>query len=150
MIHSIDEKDRKILEILQENSNLSSYKISKKVLIPVTTVNNRIKKLKKLGVIRKFTVDVDKGKLGFTISGYIFVAISLEELKSANMKVRDLMAIVRKHPLVDYADNITGDLDMIIRLHAEDIKVLNDYVVNTLSSLKGVEKTRTAIVLEHR
>ena len=35
----VDEKDKKILEILKENSSLSTYKISKKTLIPVTTVN---------------------------------------------------------------------------------------------------------------
>ncbi|MEK6869655.1 MAG: winged helix-turn-helix transcriptional regulator, partial [Nanoarchaeota archaeon] len=81
MKDSIDEKDKKILEILQENSSLSSHKISKRTLIPVTTVNNRIKKLKNLGVIKKFTVDIDKSKLGFSLVAYIFLTVSLEELK---------------------------------------------------------------------
>ena len=70
----IDEKDKKILEILKENSNLSTYKIHKKTLIPVTTVNNRIKKLNKLGVIKKYTIEIDKSKLGFNLAAYVFTS----------------------------------------------------------------------------
>ena len=145
----IDEKDRKILDILQENSSLSSYKISKITLIPVTTVNNRIKKLKKLGVIKKFTVDIDKSKLGFSLAAYIFLTVSLEELKQEGMKIKDLMRIIRNNPLVESTDNITGDIDVVVKMHVRDINELNDYVANTLSYYNGVEKTKTALVLKH-
>ncbi len=149
MRDSIDEKDKKILEILQENSSLSSYKISKRTLIPVTTVNNRIKKLKKLGVIKKFTIDIDKSKLGFSLVAYIFLTVSLEELKQEGMKIKDLMRIIRNNPLVESTDNVTGDVDVVVKMHVRDINELNDYVANTLSYYKGVEKTKTALVLKH-
>ena len=145
----IDEKDKKILEVLQENSNLSSHKISKSTLIPVTTVNNRIKKMKKLGVIKKFTVDIDKSKLGFSLVAYIFLTVSLEELKQEGIKIKDLMKIIRNNPLVESTDNVTGDIDVVVKMHVRDINELNDYVANTLSYYKGVEKTRTALVLKH-
>ena len=145
----IDEKDKKILEILQENSSLSSHKISKRTLIPVTTVNNRIKKLKNLGVIKKFTVDIDKSKLGFSLVAYIFLTVSLEELKQEGMKIKDLMKIIRNNPLVESTDNVTGDVDVVVKMHVRDINELNDYVANTLSYYKGVEKTKTALVLKH-
>ena len=143
----IDEKDKKILEILKENSNLSTYKISKKALIPVTTINNRIKKLKKLGVIKKFTVEIDKTKLGFNLSAYILISISLKELKDASMTVRELVRLLKKNPNVESVDNVTGDVDIILKIHAGDINEINDYVVNTLTQYKGIEKTRTALIL---
>jgi len=145
----IDEKDKKILEILQENSNLSTHKISKKTLIPVTTINNRIKKLKKLGVIKKYTIDIDKKKLGLDLSAYIFIILSKYELKQEGMKTRDLIKIIKKNPFVETVENITGDVDVVVKMHVKDIRDLNDYVVNSLSDLKGIEKTKTAIVLEH-
>ena len=146
----IDEKDKKILEILEENSNLSTHKISKKTLIPVTTVNNRIKKLKELGVIKKYTVDIDKKKLGFNLSTYIFVTVSLDELKKEGMKMKDLIGMIKKNPLIESVENVTGDVDIIIKMCIPDIDKLNDYVVNTLSYYKGVEKTRTALILQHK
>ena len=143
----IDEKDRKILEILKENSNLSTYKISKKTLIPVTTVNNRIKKLKKIGVIKKFTVETDKTKLGFNLTAYVLINISLRELKEANMNTKDLVKIIKKNPNIEFVDNVTGDVDIILKIHAGGIDEVNDYVVNTLSQYEGIEKTRTALIL---
>ena len=143
----VDEKDRKILEILKENSSLSTYKISKKTLIPVTTVNNRIKKLKKMGVIKKFTIDIDKNKLGFNLTAYILINLSLRELKEEKMNVRDLVRIIKKNPNIESVDNVTGDFDIILKIHARDINDVNDYVVSTLAELKGVEKTKTALIL---
>jgi DNA-binding Lrp family transcriptional regulator len=143
----IDDKDRKILEILEENSTLSAYKISKNTLIPVTTVNNRIKKLKKLGVIRKFTVDIDKTKLGLNLSAYIFINLSLKELKEANITVKDLVRMIKKNPCIESVDNVTGDVDIILKINAGDINEVNDYVVNTISQIKGIEKTKTALIL---
>ena len=146
----IDEKDRKILDILEERSNLSTHKISKRTLIPITTVNNRIKKLKKLGVIKKYTIDIDKSKLGFNLSTYIFVTVSLYELKKEGMKMKDLIGIIKKNQLIESVENVTGDVDIIIKMRARDINELNDYVVNILSYYKGVEKTRTALILQHK
>jgi len=145
----IDEKDSKILEILEENSNLSTHKISKKTLIPVTTVNNRIKKLKELGVIKKYTIEIDKKKLGYNLSAYILVTISLDELKREKMNMKDLIRIIEKDPDVDIAESVTGDVDIIIRMHIRGINELNDYIVNKLSYYKGVEKTKTALILTH-
>ena len=146
----IDEKDRKILEILEQNSNLSTHKISKKTLIPVTTINNRIKKLKKQGVIKKYTVEIDKKKLGFNLTAYILVSMSLDELKRENMKIKDLMKTIRNNPNVESVENVTGDVDMIVKMSVRDIHELNDYIVNSISYYKGVEKTRTALILEHK
>jgi len=146
----IDEKDRKVLEILKENSNLSTHKISKKTMIPITTVNNRIKKLKKLDVIKKYTIDVDQSKLGFNLSTYIFVTVSLDELKKEDMKMKDLIGIIKKNQLIESVENVTGDVDIIIKMHARDINELNDYIVNTLSYYKGVGKTKTLLILQHK
>ena len=46
----LDKSDIKIIEILKENSKLSTQQISKKTAIPITTVHYRIKKLEKEGL----------------------------------------------------------------------------------------------------
>ena len=143
----IDEKDRKILGILQENASLSTHKISKKTLIPITTVNNRIKKLKNLGVIKKYTIDIDKSKLGFSLAAYIFVTLSLIELKGEGTKIDVLIKEIKKNPYIESVEHITGNVDMILKMHVKDINELNEYVVNTLNNLKGIERTNTAIIL---
>ena len=149
MINLIDEKDIKILEVLEENSNLSTHKISKKTSIPITTVNNRIKKLKKEHIIKKFTIEADKVKLGYSLSAYILILVSLEELKRHGMKTKDLLNQIKKSSFVESADTVSGDVDIIVKLHAVGINELNDYVVNVLSDYKGVEKTKTCLLLSN-
>ena len=146
----IDKKDLKILEILTEDSSLSSHKISKKTLIPVTTVNNRIKKLERDGVIKKYTVEIDRSRLGFNLSAYILINLSLTELKEENMKVDDIIRIIRKNPLLESVEHVTGGIDIVLKMHVKSIEELNDYVVNTLSNYKGIEKTNTLFVLVKR
>lgn len=143
----IDKKDLKILEILTEDSSLSTHKISKKTLIPVTTVNNRIKKLKKLGVISKYTVEIDKRKLGFNLLVYILINISLTELKQEGMKVQDLVKVIKHSPLIESVEHVSGNIDIVVRMYVRSIEELNHYVVNILSNHKGIENTNTLFVL---
>ena len=149
MGESIDEKDEKVLEIMKENSSLSTHKISKKILIPISTINNRIKKLKKNGVIKKYTIDIDQSKLGFDLEAYVLVTVSLAEFKREKIKMKDLISTIKKNPIVESAENLSGDVDIIIKVRGKNIDELNEYVVNVLSYYKGIEKTKTAIILKH-
>ena len=51
----LDKIDQKIINVLREDASLSTHRIAKKTLIPQTTVLNRIIKLKKAGIIKKYT-----------------------------------------------------------------------------------------------
>ena len=146
----IDEKDLRILEVLKDDSSLSTHKISKKILVPITTVNNRIKKLRKQGIIKKYTVDIDKNKLGFNLSAYIMVNLSLTELKEQKNKIEDLIRIIRKNQLIESVEHVTGDIDLMLKVNVKSVEELNDYVVNILSSYKGIENTNTLFVLKRK
>jgi len=143
----IDDKDKKILEVLTENSNLSSHKISKKTLIPVSTVNHRVKKLKKLGVIKKYTIEIDKSKLGFNFSAYIFIHIAFEELKKESIEVKDLTKLIKKKYFVESIEQVTGNVDMVVKVNLKNVDELNDYVINNLGKIKGIGRTNTAFIL---
>ncbi|MCX9014499.1 MAG: winged helix-turn-helix transcriptional regulator [Candidatus Methanoperedens sp.] len=62
----LDNLDVKILTHLQGNSRKSFNEIAKNCLTSVPTVNSRVNRLLELGVIRKFTIDIDNSKIGIT------------------------------------------------------------------------------------
>ena len=99
-------------------------------------------------MVKKYTVDIDKKKLGFNLSTYIFVTVSLDELKKEDMKMKDLIGMIKKNPLIESVENVTGDVDIILKIRAKNINELNDYVVSTLREYKGVENTTTSLILE--
>jgi Lrp/AsnC family leucine-responsive transcriptional regulator len=59
----LDNLDVKILAHLLENSRKSFQEIAKHCLTSVPTVKSRVDRLSELGVIRKFTIDIDNSKL---------------------------------------------------------------------------------------
>ena len=77
---------------MKENSKLTTHQISKKTLIPITTIHNRIKKLVKEGVIKKYTLELDNKKLGKYLAAYIQINVDYRLLK----KIKIFMVSIDK------------------------------------------------------
>ena len=71
-----DEKDYKILALLEENARLTTGEIAKELDIPQTTVHNRIKKMKQNKVIKRFTIDLNRKMIGRGLVAYILCTVS--------------------------------------------------------------------------
>ena len=80
-MYEIDEKDQKIIELLQEHGDYTTRQIAKHTLLPITTIHNRIKKLKQEGVIKKFTVELDYAQINKGLLVYILISVDLQLLK---------------------------------------------------------------------
>ncbi len=143
----MDSKDEKILNTLKENSRLSSQQISKRTAIPITTVHNRIKKLLSEGVIEKFTIKLNPKKLGKTLAAYILVTVDYTSLKRAKTSQHELVAKLKKHPLVEEAAMVTGASDVILKVRVGRIDELDKFVTVDLRNIDGIEKTQTAVIL---
>lgn len=144
--HSImDEKDERILEILKENSSLSTQQISKRTSIPITTVHNRIKKLKKDGVIEKYTVVLNHKKIGKAISSYISVIVDYRYTKQSQ---HEMAKKLKSKDFVEEVSIVTGSTDMIVKIRVKDIDELNHFVIKYLRMLEGVERTETLVILD--
>jgi len=61
--YKIDETDERILDELRENSRVSYRELARSLGIPHTTVWTRVGKLRKRGIIKKFTVEIDEEKI---------------------------------------------------------------------------------------
>jgi DNA-binding Lrp family transcriptional regulator len=61
----IDSIDKKILELLHSNSRIKTLEIAQKLNSAVNTINSRIKKLVKLGVIVYYTININWPKIGY-------------------------------------------------------------------------------------
>ena len=148
MANILDEKDLKILEVLKKDSSLSTQKIAKKTLIPITTVHNRIKKLEKEKIIIRYTVDMDRKKLGKNIFAHILVNVDNRYLKNKNMTQEDLSKKIKKYDIVDGVSIVTGTSDIMVKISVKDIDELNAFLMKNLRDIEGVEKTTTMIVLK--
>lgn len=143
----IDEKDRQIIDILRDHANFSTRKIAKKTLLPVTTVHNRIKKLDKLSVIKKYTVALDYALLGKPLLSYIQIFVNVPVLQQKKITQLDVVKKLQQYEDIEYAAVITGGADILVRTRVSSISDLDDLIRNKIQSISGIEKTQTMMVI---
>ena len=143
---SVDNKDRRIIAELVQNSDQTTSKLSKNLGIPITTVHNRIKKLQKDGVIINYTVNLDHHKLGRPIPAFINVTINYGAGK--NISQTSIATKLKKIDGVYETYILTGGADIVAKVLAKDIPDLNAIVTEKLRNIEGIDKTQTSIVLK--
>jgi DNA-binding Lrp family transcriptional regulator len=69
----IDKVDLQILNVLQEDCQLSFRKLADKIHISGVMAASRVKNLEAKGILKGWTVILDPAKLGFDLTAVIFI-----------------------------------------------------------------------------
>jgi len=144
----LDKKDLKIIEILKQNSKQTTSQISKRFNIPITTIHNRIKKLERLGIIKNYTVVLDYKKLDKGILSYVLVSVMYTLPNGKKVSQEEVAREIKKIG-AEEVDIVTGGTDLIVKVRVKDVEELNEFVINQLRNIDGVDKTQTLIVLNN-
>ncbi len=143
----LDDKDWKILNILQEHGEYTNRQIAKKLCLPITTVYNRIKKMHKDGVIENFTIKINHDKTGKNFAAYVLINVNLELLKQRKKTQSDLIAEIRKFYFVERVDIVSGITDLIVLVRVSDVNEFDTVLRNKLQLVDGVERTQSMIII---
>ena len=139
-MHGFDDLDMKILAELQNDANLSVPKMSKKIREKSSVVYSRIKRMTRRGLIRKFTVEVDEERFGYTVSALICLEID-SKLQANIFKKLTTLRSVKK------VAQITGRFDIMTEVIAKSLDELHNFVSSELLSIQGVRRAETFVVL---
>jgi len=147
MIGIIDDKDKAILELLREHGDYTTRQIARKTLLPPTTINNRIRKLKQDGVIRKFTVALDPVAMEQDFKVYVLISADLLTLKEKKKTQYDMVSELRKLPAVESADIVSGGTDIVVTVKVKDRQEYDRLLLGRIQLIDGVERTQSLIVI---
>jgi len=143
----LDEKDIKILKLLQKDCKLSSREIAKKINSPITTVFTKIKRMEKLGLIKGYKAVLNAKALGKGATAFILASFTYQNPQANTpLSQRDLAEQISRFPEVQEVHIITGDWDILIKVKAEDVDAVGKFVIDKLRLVKGIEKTLTCMV----
>lgn len=146
-IMEIDKTDQKIITLLQENSKLSSRKIAKKTLIPITTVYNRIKKLEQEGIIKKYSIVLDEEKMGKILTAYVLMHYDISVWGKESTK-KELKKQLLSLPSVEEVKYIVGRYDILLKARLSNMGELNHIILEKTRRIPGIGQTETFFVLE--
>lgn len=144
-MYGLDGKDEEILELLRTDASMPKKKIARRLALPLTTVHNRIMKMRKEGVITGYTVLCDWKKLGYGITAFISVSV---DYGVKDFSQGDAARRIRALPGVEYAAIVTGTTDIMVKVREKDTDALNRFLLERLRKVPGIDKTTTLVVLK--
>jgi Lrp/AsnC family transcriptional regulator, leucine-responsive regulatory protein len=143
----MDEKDLAILEILKEHAEYTTRQIAKKTRLPITTVHNRIKKLKEEKIIKKFTIEINPEKINKNFKVYILISVSLHLLKQNKRTQYDVAKDLRKYEFVEKVDIVTGGTDIMATIGVKDVEEFNKILLQKIQLIPEIENTQSLITI---
>ena len=140
---SFDRIDMAILRILLEDSRRTLQEIGAEVGLSPTTCWSRIKRLEAEGVIKRYTVDVDAGKLGYRDS--VIVQVTLES--HTDETLYDFGRVLATIPEIQEAYLVSGDYDYYIRIAVRDTRDYERLLREKLYKIPGIRHSQSHFVL---
>ncbi|SVC05241.1 uncharacterized protein METZ01_LOCUS258095 [marine metagenome] len=136
----IDDTDRKILNLLQEDGRIAASHIANKLDISIPTVTERIKKLQESGIIQGIHAVLDPKKLDLDVSALITV------ISESSSHYKKFIKTAKKTPEVMQCFSTTGNGSHSLLVVTRNSQTLEE-LLRSIQSWPGVTRTETQIIL---
>lgn len=138
---ALDDLDRRILEELSADGRLTQVALAARVGLSRSTLQERLKRLEREGVITGYTVRLGvEARPG--LRAYLLI-------KGDGPSHERAVRLVRDFPEVRVADSVGGDIDLVLQLEVDRVEDLNR-VRDEVAKLPGVASTQTLLVMAPR
>jgi Lrp/AsnC family leucine-responsive transcriptional regulator len=137
----IDDVDRAILTILQEDARTANAEIARRIGMAPSAIHERIRKLEERGVILGYSAQVHPKALGAGLLAFIFVHAN--EKGGAPQTAKALAEI----PEVLEVHHVAGEDCFLVKARATDTDALGELLKKRLGAIRTIDSTRTTIVL---
>lgn len=141
----IDDIDRQIILLLQEDAHLSNAALAEKVGLTVSTVHERVKKLEKKGVIKGYVAVVNAEAVGKPIMAFIRLTVGATPEGYVETK-RSVLEVCRTEPDVLECHGVAGEDCYILKVRTASPKEL-ERLLEKIRSKATVSSSVTSIVL---
>ena len=137
----LDDLDRGILRILQENARQTYTEIGRRMNLAHSTIYDRIKRMEEHGVIRKYCVMIDPKKSGIKL---LTAIVTVFTNPKESEKVAEQLA--KQEQVVEVFTSLSEELLIIAKIVAEDQEKLHSFLAQFVAPLPGVLRIRTSII----
>ena len=139
----LDSTDKKLLKLLQEDSNRTVKSLDEILGKTTTPIFERIKKLEKEGLIDGYAAKLNAKKLG--LKQTVFIAITLQGhtrsfLEKFVSQINDFPEVVECH-------RISGTFDYLLKLVVKDIEAYETFIVSKLTLIPYLGSVQSFITL---
>jgi DNA-binding Lrp family transcriptional regulator len=143
MKNKLDPTDRKILEILQANSNITNAQLAQEIGLSPAPTLERVKKLENTGIIKSYHAKVDMASVGLGVSTFVMVT-----LKGHNKEnISKFISAIEKIEEVVECHHVTGQADFILKVVAPDIPAYQNLMLEKVTNIEVVDNLQSTVIL---
>jgi Lrp/AsnC family transcriptional regulator, leucine-responsive regulatory protein len=135
----VDAKDVALLSQLQENARIRLEDLGRVVSLAPSTVFERLRRLDREGVIRRWTVDLAPEAFGLDALAFVGV--------QASVPCSEIVAALEALPEVEECHSVAGDLSLLLKVRVKSPASLLEFVEG-LRRQPGVVGTVSTISLK--
>jgi len=134
--------DNALLAILRENARASTAEIARRLGVSRTTVQSRLERLERRGVIAGYTIRLSEEHARSLLRAHVQLTTMPKLIKQVEAGLRNIAAVRTVH-------SVSGNFDMIVIIEAQSVGEL-DELADRIGALEGVERTSTSLILSTR
>jgi DNA-binding Lrp family transcriptional regulator len=135
----MDAIDEKLLSALRENGRASTAELARLVGRSRTSVQSRIERLEKQGVIMGFGVRLAPEQGLGSVRAHVMIKVGPKEARAVTAALRDIGQVRVLH-------SVSGEVDLIAVAATASVAEM-DHVIDRIGALDGVERTTSSIIL---
>jgi Lrp/AsnC family leucine-responsive transcriptional regulator len=137
-IVALDRIDREILGVLADEARIGWSELGARVRLSPNAAADRVRRLARTGVIRRFTAEIDQGRLGRTLDAVIDVRVDdMERFRDGALGCEE----------VTWLAHVTGRTDFQLHVSCNGTAGLNALLTRFRDEF-GANETLTTVVLE--
>lgn len=140
----MDSKDYEVIEALRSDSRKSFAKLADELGMPRATLQDRVRKLMRDGVIRRFTIVPDFTKLGKQITAFVMVSFT----PVPGLSQRELAKLIAAIENVQEVYLISGQWDILVKVRSGKVEDIGGLVIDKIRAIRGVASTETCVSFE--
>ncbi|WP_341227837.1 Lrp/AsnC family transcriptional regulator [uncultured Arcticibacterium sp.] len=143
-MNRIDPVDLKILKLLVKDGLSTNKEIAAELNLTTTPVHERIKRLRRDGIIEKYTIELNKKKLHRNL--LVFCSVSLKEHAAEYLEKfeKDIQTL----PEVVECYCVSGGADFLLKIVIEDMEEYKLFILNKLSALSNIGNAQSQFVVK--
>ena len=134
--------DQALLSLLRDNARASTADLARRLCVSRTTVQSRIERLEKRGVIAGYGVRLAAEYERTLVRAHVLVTVTPKLADKVVASLKAMQAVRKVH-------SVSGNFDMIVVVESPSIGNL-DSLIDQIGMLDGVERTLSSIILSTR
>jgi DNA-binding Lrp family transcriptional regulator len=138
-MNNIDDTDRELLALLRQDARMPVATLATKLKVARGTVQNRMKRLERDGVIVGYTVRVKPQAEAHRIRALMTIVVE-------GNRGAEVLHALRGHPNVTGLHSTNGRWDLIAELRADTLEAF-DRVLGNIRLIEGIASTETSLLL---